>query len=37
MVMLSIYGKDRADLTYKAYHASTGQDYPSVEISDENA
>ena len=37
MVMLSIYGKDKADLTYKAYDASTGQVYPSVEISDENA
>lgn len=37
MVMLSIYGKDKADLTYKAYDASTGQIYPSVSISDENA
>ena len=36
-VMLSIYGKDVANLTYKAYDASTGQVYPSVSVSNESA
>ena len=36
-VMLNIYGKDPAELVYKAYDASTGTIYPSVSISDESA
>ncbi|MBR4898106.1 MAG: hypothetical protein IKZ48_04900 [Prevotella sp.] len=37
MVMLNIYGENKADLTYKAYDASTGTIYPSVEVSDTRA
>ena len=37
MVMLNIYGENKADLTYKAYDASTGTIYPSVEVSNANA
>lgn len=37
MVMMNIYGKNQAELNYKAYDASTGQIYPSVSISDESA
>ena len=37
MVMLNIYGKDEAELTYKAYDASTGTIYPSVNVSNESA
>ena len=37
MVMLNIYGKEEAELTYKAYDASTGTVYPSVSISDQSA
>lgn len=37
VVMMSIYGDDEADLTYKAYDASTGIVYPSVSISNASA
>ncbi len=33
-VLLNIYGDTQADLVYKAYDASTGQIYPSVQITD---
>ena len=36
-VMLSIYGKENAALTFKAYDASTGQIYPSVSVSNKSA
>ncbi|WP_162164197.1 LamG domain-containing protein [Xylanibacter brevis] len=37
MVMMSIYGKEDAELTYKAYDASTGIIYPAVSLSDTEA
>ena len=37
MIMMSIYGNEDADLTYKAYDASTGTIYPSVSLSDDAA
>ena len=37
MVLLNIYGDANAELTYKAYDASTGTVYPSVSVNDENA
>ncbi len=37
MIMMSIYGDNEADLTYKAYDASTGTIYPSVSLSDNAA
>jgi hypothetical protein len=37
MVMMNIYGKENADLTYKAYDASTGTVYPSVSVNNESA
>ena len=36
-VMMNVYGKENADLIYKAYDASTGTIYPSVNVSDESA
>ena len=37
LVMMNVYGLDEVELTYKAYDASTGMIYPSVEVSDNNA
>ena len=37
MVMMTVYGKDEAALTYKAYDASTGTIYPSVSVSNASA
>ena len=37
MLLMNIYGKDDAELTYKAYDASTGTIYPSVQVSDNSA
>ena len=37
LVMMNIYGLNEADLTYKAYDASTGMIYPSVDVSNNNA
>ena len=37
MVMMTVYGKDEAALTYKAYDASTGTVYPSVSVSNASA
>ena len=37
LVMMNVYGLNEADLTYKAYDASTGMIYPSIEVSDANA
>jgi len=37
MIMMSIYGSEDAELTYKAYDASTGTIYPSVSLSDNAA
>lgn len=37
MVLLTIYGKQSAALTYKLYDASTGTIYPSVSASNEQA
>jgi len=36
-VMMNVYGKEEADLIYKAYDASTGTIYPSVSVSNESA
>lgn len=37
MVLMSVYGKTQAALTYKIYDASTGTVYPSVSVSNEAA
>jgi hypothetical protein len=37
MVLMSVYGKETAPLTYKIYDAGTGTVYPSVSVSNEQA
>ena len=37
MLMMNIFGKEEANLTFKAYDASTGIVYPSVSVSNESA
>ena len=37
MILMTVYGKGEADLTYKAYDASTGTVYPSVSVDNAQA